>query len=163
MFRDHGVSGRAASRPGLDRALATLRSTDLLVVWRLDRLGRSLSHLISVVTELELRAAGLVSLTEQIDTSSPGGRLLFHVMGALAEFERSLIVERTRAGLAAARDRGIRLGRPSRLSTAQQSKAVELIRAGRAIREVAIAMKVHPRTISRLLRRPNEHLFERRS
>jgi DNA invertase Pin-like site-specific DNA recombinase len=89
------ASGTKTARPGLEQALAFARAGDTLVVWRLDRLGRSLAHLISTVRQLEERSVGFRSLTEQIDTTTPGGRLIFHVFGALAEFERALIVERT--------------------------------------------------------------------
>jgi DNA invertase Pin-like site-specific DNA recombinase len=106
------ISGSKDRRPGLDDALSRLRAGDTLVVWRLDRLGRSLKHLIDTVQELDQRAVGFRSLTEQIDTTTPGGTLIFHVFGALAQFERALIVERTQAGLAAARARGRTGGRP---------------------------------------------------
>lgn len=109
---DEGISGARESRPALDRALGQLRPGDVLVTWKLDRLGRSLSHLIQVVTALEAKQVALRSLSEAIDTGTAAGRLLFHVMGALAEFERSLISERTKAGLAAARARGRHPGRP---------------------------------------------------
>ena len=107
------ASGATASRPALDELLGQLRAGDTVVVWRLDRLGRSLRHLIDVVGDLEQRGVGLRSLTESIDTSTPGGKLIFHVFGALAEFERDLIRERTQAGLAAARARGRVGGRPT--------------------------------------------------
>ncbi|SRR5579875_3028225 len=111
IFEDT-VSGAAAERPGLDEALAFLRPDDSLVVWKLDRLGRSLRHLIETATALQQRGIGFKSLTEQIDTTTSGGKLIFHVFGALAEFERDLIRERTQAGLAAARARGRRGGHP---------------------------------------------------
>jgi DNA invertase Pin-like site-specific DNA recombinase len=110
------ISGSTESRPGLDDALAYIRKGDTLVVWRLDRLGRSLKHLIETVTALEARGVGFKSLTERIDTTTPGGKLIFHVFGALAEFERDLIRERTNAGLAAARARGRKGGRPKKLT-----------------------------------------------
>jgi DNA invertase Pin-like site-specific DNA recombinase len=110
------ASGAKAERFLLKEALAYARPGDTLVVWRLDRLGRSLRHLIETVTELEARGIGFKSLTEQIDTTTPGGRLVFHVFGALAEFERDLIRERTNAGLAAARSRGRKGGRPKKLA-----------------------------------------------
>ena len=116
VFKDV-ASGGMVERPGLDRALDQLRSGDTLVVWRLDRLGRSLSHLISVIADLSERGVGLRSLTEQVDTTTPSGKLIFHIFGALAEFERNLIRERTRAGLDAARARGRVGGRPSVNST----------------------------------------------
>jgi DNA invertase Pin-like site-specific DNA recombinase len=112
VFTDH-ASGAAASRPALDEVLDQLRPGDTLVVWRLDRLGRSLRHLIETVTDLDSRGVGFRSLRENIDTTTPGGRLVFHMFGALAEFERDLIRERTAAGLAAARIRGRKGGRPS--------------------------------------------------
>jgi DNA invertase Pin-like site-specific DNA recombinase len=110
------ASRAKAERPVLDEVLAYLRAGNTLVVWRLDRLGRSLQHLIAVVAQLAERGIGLRSLTEQIDTTTPGGKLVFHVIGALAEFERDLIRERTQAGLAAARARGRVGGRPKKLA-----------------------------------------------
>ncbi len=107
------ASGSIQDRPGLLSALECARQGDSLVVWRLDRLGRSLRHLIDVVRDLEQQGVALVSLTESLDTGTPGGRLVFHVFGALAEFERDLIRERTMAGLAAARARGRTGGRPT--------------------------------------------------
>src|SRR6266540_6918559 len=111
VFTDH-ISGAKSERPGLTQALEFGRSGDILVVWKLDRLGRSLKQLIEIVTELQKRNVGFKSLTESIDTTSPGGKLIFHIFGALAEFERDLIRERTRAGLTAARARGRKGGRP---------------------------------------------------
>lgn len=107
------ASGKLEHRPALDRLLEQLRPGDTLVVWRLDRLGRSLRHLIDLVQDLHTCGVAFRSLTESIDTSTPGGKLIFHVFGALAEFERDLIRERTMAGLAAARARGRRGGRPT--------------------------------------------------
>jgi DNA invertase Pin-like site-specific DNA recombinase len=111
IFTDKST-GKLDRRPQLDKLLEVLLPGDTVVVWRLDRLGRSLKHLIEVVTELGERGVGFRSLTEAIDTTTAGGRLIFHIMGALAEFERQLIVERTQAGLAAARARGRTGGRP---------------------------------------------------
>ncbi|GAA1993606.1 recombinase family protein [Terrabacter lapilli] len=107
------ASGKLEHRPALDAMLDQLRPGDTVVVWRLDRLGRSLRHLIDTVQTLESRGVAFHSLTENIDTSTPGGKLIFHVFGALAEFERDLIRERTMAGLAAARARGRSGGRPT--------------------------------------------------
>ena len=114
------ASGATADRPVLAEALAYLRPGDTLVVWRLDRLGRSLRHLIETVAALAERGVGFKSLGEQIDTTTPGGKLVFHVFGALAEFERDLIRERTNAGLAAARARGRAGGRPKKLADPKQ-------------------------------------------
>jgi DNA invertase Pin-like site-specific DNA recombinase len=112
LFEDR-VSGSRADRAGLAKALAFARYGDCLVVWKLDRLGRSLPHLLATVTGLKQRGIAFRSLTEQMDTTTPQGELLFHVFGALAQFERSLTQERVRAGLAAARRRGRRGGRPT--------------------------------------------------
>src|ERR687894_779469 len=113
------VSGTKAERKGLTEALSHLRAGDTLVVWRLDRLGRSLRHLIDTVTELQERGIGFKSLTESIDTTTSGGKLVFHIFGSLAEFEREIIKERTQAGLTAARARGRKGGRPKALSQKQ--------------------------------------------
>jgi len=110
IFEDK-VSGARDSRPGLDAVLDHLRSGDTLVVWRLDRLGRSLKHLIATVEQLKASGIGFKSLTESIDTTTSGGKLVFSIFGALAEFEREIIRERTNAGLAAARARGRKGGR----------------------------------------------------
>ena len=115
VFRDVG-SGSLKHRPELDACFDYLRPGDTLVVWRLDRLGRGLKHLIESIDELHAREVGFRSLTEAIDTTTPAGRLQFHIFGALAEFERETIRERTRAGLAAARARGRLGGRPASLS-----------------------------------------------
>src|SRR5215213_5917808 len=110
------MSGAKAERPGLVQALTFMRASDVLVVWKLDRLGRSLKNLIDVVTELDTLEIGFRSVTESIDTTTSGGKLIFHIFGALAEFERNLIRERTQAGLAAARARGRRGGHPKSLT-----------------------------------------------
>ena len=111
------ASGSLTDRPGLAEALSHLRAGDTLVVWRLDRLGRSLAHLIDTIKVLQGRGIHFKSLQEQLDTGTSGGKLVFHVFGALAEFERDLIRERTKAGLAAARARGTVGGRPRSLSS----------------------------------------------
>jgi len=118
IFTDR-VSGTKAQRIGLTEGLSHLREGDTLVVWRLDRLGRSLRHLIDTITELNARGVGFKSLTENIDTTTSGGKLVFHIFGALAEFEREIIRERTQAGLASARSRGKVGGRPKALSARQ--------------------------------------------
>jgi DNA invertase Pin-like site-specific DNA recombinase len=120
------ITGSAAHRPGLDEALAFLRPGDVLVVWRLDRLGRSLRHLIESLAALQERGVGFRSLTETIDTTTSTGKLVFHVFGALAEFERDLTRERTEAGLAAARARGHRGGRPKLLDARKAAMAQAL-------------------------------------
>jgi DNA invertase Pin-like site-specific DNA recombinase len=120
------ASGKQEKRSGLDRARDLLRKGDVLVVWRLDRLGRSLKHLIELMGELEREGIGFQSLQESINTTTPGGKLVFHLFGALAEFERNLIRERTKAGLDAARARGRKGGRPKTLDVDQRVVAVDL-------------------------------------
>lgn len=144
------ASGTKADRPHLAECLDYLRAGDVLTVWRLDRLGRSLQHLIATVNELHARHVGFRSLTEAIDTTTAGGRLVFHVMGALAEFERELIRERTLAGLAAARASGRHGGRqpvPGHLVDA----ARELVAAGRPVSEVAATLHIGRSTLYRHL------------
>jgi len=125
IFEDQ-LSGAKAERPGLQQALQYARTDDTIVVWRLDRLSRSLKDLIEMVTLLESKGIGLRSLQEAIDTSSSSGKLIFHIFGALAEFERNLIRERTQAGLQAARARGRKGGRPKSLNKDKQALAVKL-------------------------------------
>jgi DNA invertase Pin-like site-specific DNA recombinase len=124
------ASGARTDRPVLGQVLDQLRPGDTLVVWKLDRLGRSLRHLVDTVTGLAERGVGFRSLQEQVDTTTPGGKLVFHVFAALAEFERDLIRERTSAGLAAARARGGRGGRPSVLSAHKLQVAQEMYASG---------------------------------
>ncbi|MBY8968830.1 recombinase family protein [Pseudomonas sp. P867] len=152
IYSDYGVSGATSSRQGLDQALAYLKSGDKLVVWRLDRLGRSLANLVQLLETLGRRNIRFRSITEHIDTSSSGGRLVFHMMAALAEFERSLISERTRAGIAAARALGKPIGRPYLLSSEQVKRARSLIEdKNQTTRDVATLFSVHPRTLQRML------------
>ena len=124
IFIDAGVSGSLVSRPALNEALSAGAPGDTLVTWRLDRLGRSLGHLISLIEALQERKVEFVSLSDAIDTSTAGGRLQFHVLGALAEFERSLISERTKAGMSSAKARGVILGRPPRLTAFEAESVV---------------------------------------
>ena len=124
------ISGAKALRPGLSLALEVARTGDVLMVWRLDRLGRSLKDLIEIMTTLDERGIGLQSLQESISTTNNSGRLIFHLFGALAEFERNLIRERTTAGLVAARARGHRGGRPKALDPAKRLLAVRLYTEG---------------------------------
>lgn len=120
------ISGKSVDRPGLARLREILRSGDILVVWRLDRLGRSLKDLVQWIGELEEQGIGFQSLQESIDTTSPSGKLVFHLFASLAEFERNLIRERTLAGLAAARSRGKMGGRRKKLDAKQRLLAVSL-------------------------------------
>jgi DNA invertase Pin-like site-specific DNA recombinase len=120
------ASGAQTEREGLQEAIDYVRAGDTLVVWKLDRLGRSLKDLITRITELQTRKIGFKSLTENIDTTTSGGKLIFHIFGALAEFERDIIRERTSAGLEAARSRGRTGGRPKSLTTSKQALAQKL-------------------------------------
>lgn len=148
------ASGAAADRPGLVAALSFARSTDTLTVWKLDRLGRSTRHLIETVEGLQSRGIHLLSLTEGIDTSTPGGQLIFHIFAALAQFERDLIRERTRIGLDAARARGRKPGRKPVLDE-DRVRYARLMRAdGASLREVAGVLEVSPRTLRRYLQEP---------
>lgn len=141
VFEDK-ASGARTDRPGLATALTFLREGDVLVVWKLDRLGRSLPRLIDTVTTLEARGIGFRSLTEAIDTTTPGGRLIFHIFGALGQFERDLIRERTRAGLDAAIARGHRGGRKPVVTDDKLRRAKTLIAQGLTVREAAARVKV---------------------
>ncbi|CIA36905.1 site-specific recombinase [Salmonella enterica subsp. enterica serovar Typhi] len=123
IFEDK-ISGTKSDRPGLKKLLRTLSAGDTLVVWKLDRLGRSMRHLVTLIEELRQRGVNFRSLTDSIDTSTPMGRFFFHVMGALAEMERELIVERTRAGLAAARAKGRVGGRRPKLTSEQWAQEI---------------------------------------
>jgi len=141
IFEDT-ASGAKAERPGLAAALAYVREGDTLVVWRLDRLGRSLPHLIETIGALEARGVGFRSLSEAIDTTTSGGRLIFHVFGALGQFERDLIRERTRAGLRAAAARGRKGGRKPVVTAEKLQRAREHIANGLTVREAAARLKV---------------------
>lgn len=141
VFEDR-ISGAKADRPGLAAALAYLRDGDVLAVWRLDRLGRSLPHLIETIGALEARGIGFRSLTEAIDTTTSGGRLIFHVFGALGQFERDLIRERTKAGLTAAAARGRKGGRKPVVTAEKLQRAREQIANGLNVREAAARLKV---------------------
>lgn len=149
------ASGALDQRPDLERLLDHLREGDTLVVWRLDRLGRSLRHLVDTVTDLAERGVGFRSLQESIDTTTPGGRLVFHVFAALAEFERDLIRERTNAGLAAARARGRRGGRPSVMTADKLAVAREMYASGEhTVAAIAATIGVSRASIYRHLPEP---------
>lgn len=153
IHEDAGVSGAARRRLGLDQALATMQPGDTLAIWRLDRLGRSLPHLIELVAALQAKGCEFVSLSEAIDTTSAGGELVFHIMGALADFERALIVERTPAVIASARKRDRCLGRPRVLTGAQLAKAAEEIATGhKTAASMAAVFGVNRSTLWRAMR-----------
>ena len=142
------VSGVQAARPGLEKAMEILREGDVLAVWRLDRLGRSLKHLIELISHLEENKIGFKSITETIDTTTTGGRLVFHIFGALAEFERNLIRDRTMAGLEAARARGKKGGRRYKLSDKKREIVVELHKSGKhSVKDICETANISKQTL----------------
>jgi DNA invertase Pin-like site-specific DNA recombinase len=144
------ISGTGAQLPARAEMIDYVRREDVVIVWKLDRLGRSLRDLITIVNELKERGAGLRSLRESIDTTSPAGKLTFHLFGALSEFEADVLRERTLAGLAAARDRGTKLGRPRALSQDQVEMARTMMANPRlSARQVAEQLGVHRATLYR--------------
>jgi DNA invertase Pin-like site-specific DNA recombinase len=157
IFQDQ-CSGSIDDRTGLNELLKFVRSGDVLVVWKLDRLGRSLKHLIRTVEELQVRGVGFRSLQEAIDTTTPGGKLVFHVFAALAEFERDLIKERTKAGLVAAKARGRIGGRPK----AMDQTTVKLAKAMLGTKENSVSTICETLKISKatLYRYTRSHDFD---
>ena len=153
IFEDRGVSGAVADRAGLNQVFQSLNTGDVLVVWKLDRLGRSLGFLCDLIIKLHEQGVGFHSITDGIDTTTSSGKLIFHIMGALAEFERDLIRERTKAGMKAAKKRGKHVGRPHALTASQLSHIHDLINAGRTQRETAELLGVSHTTVGRALKK----------
>ena len=145
-------SGAKKDRPELQQCLKSLREGDILIVWKLDRLGRSLQHLIEVVTDLESRQIGFQSLTENIDTTNNTGKLIFHIFGSLAEFERGLIRERVKAGLEAAKKKGKKFGRPEALNEKDRAMAIAMFNGGATKIDIARHFNVTRQTIYTLLK-----------
>jgi len=142
------MTGKHLDREGLKKALDILRAGDTLVVWRLDRLARSLKHLIELISHLEENKIGFKSVTEAIDTTTSGGRLVFHIFGALAEFERNLIRDRTMAGLEAARARGRKGGRRHKLSDKKRGIVVELHKSGKhSVKDICETANISKQTL----------------
>lgn len=153
------ASGKSVLRTELENTLKALRPGDSLVVWRLDRLGRNLGDLVRIVNELEGRGIGFVSLTEQINTSSPSGKLVFHLFASLAEFERNLIRERTNAGLKAARARGKKGGRPAKLTGKHLDMARTLMAdRNNDVGDIAQKFGVHRSTLYRITNSNSKHV-----
>jgi DNA invertase Pin-like site-specific DNA recombinase len=151
IFEEHASGGRW-DRPRLHQALDQLREKDVLVVWKLDRLSRSLSDLLHLMERVRDAGAGFRSLTEAVDTTTPAGRMLMQMLGSFSEFERAMVRERTRSGLAAARERGKVVGRRPKLSVAQQAEVLRTVRKGeKTAADAARLFGVHRATISRLL------------
>jgi len=152
IYSEHR-SGKNTDRPELESCLKALRAGDILTVWRLDRLGRNLADLVRIVNDLKARGVGFASLTESIDTTTPAGTLVFHLFASLAEFERSLIRERTMAGLKAARARGKSSGRPPKLTGKDLAMAKALMAdKNNKVDEVAKRFGVNRSTLYRLTR-----------
>ena len=151
IFQEKAPSARW-ERPELHRLLGQLRKGDVLVVWKLDRLSRSLKDVLSLMEKIQQPGAGFQSLTEAIDTTSPGGRMMMQIVGAFAEFERAMLRERTRNGLDAARKQGRIGGRRPKLNTHQQMEVLHLVTSGqKSAADAARLFNVHPSTVSRLL------------
>ena len=146
------MSGTKTDRPELNQCLKAMDENDVLVVWKLDRLGRSLQHLIEVVNTLEVENKGFQSLTENIDTTSPTGKLIFHIFGSLAEFERGLIRQRVMAGLEASRKMGTKFGRPHALTAKEKEMAVTMFNGGATKGSIAQHFGVARQTIYALLK-----------
>ena len=146
------LSGAKAARPGLQQAMDSLREGDVLMVWRLDRLGRSLRNLLELVEKLKERKVGFRSLQESMDTSTSGGNLIFQVFGALAEFERNIIRDRTNAGLAAARARGRTGGRPKKLDEQQRELVIRLYKERIPVPEILKTVKISKGTLYKYVR-----------
>ncbi|RYZ82423.1 MAG: recombinase family protein [Proteobacteria bacterium] len=152
IYEDQGVSGSRDDRPGFAQAVARAGAGDVLVVWKLDRLSRSLPRLIELLAGMGRAETGFQSLSENIDTTTAGGRLVFHLLGALADFERALIAERTCAGMVAAKRRGIHVGRPKKLTSYQLAHAHDLITAGGRWADAAALLGVNVSTLRRALK-----------
>ena len=151
VFKDEGLSGATTKRPALLRCLKKLEHGDTLIVWKLDRLGRSLRDLIAMLDDLRARGVKFHSLTEAIDTATPTGRAMWQMIGVLAELERSLISERTRAGVKAAQRRGVKFGRKVKLTPEKIDHARKLIDKGEARQYVADLLSVGRSTLYRAL------------
>ncbi len=151
VFKDEGLSGATTKRPALLRCLKRLRPGDVLIVWKLDRLGRSLRDLIAMLDDLRARGVKFRSLTEAIDTDTPTGRAMWQMIGVLAELERSLISERTRAGVTAAMRRGVKFGRKRKLTPQQIEHARKLIEGDESPQDVAASYYVSRATLYRAL------------
>ena len=156
IFQEKATGGRW-ERPELQRLLSQLRKGDVLVVWKLDRLSRSLKDVLTLMEKIEKAGAGFQSLTESINTTSPGGRMMMQIVGAFAEFERAMLRERTRNGLDAARKEGRIGGRRPKLKMHQEQEILNFVKTGqKTAASVARLFNVHPSTVSRLLAR-NKH------
>jgi len=151
IYQDHGISGMRFDRPGYGKAMRALKEGDTLVVWRLDRLARSMLDLTDTVTALHNRGIGFRSLCEYFDLGTPVGDFMLHILSAMAHFERALIVERTRAGMAAAKARGVQIGRPPAMDGETFREALFLINRGLSVPATAAQIGVGKSTLYRYL------------
>lgn len=150
IFKDHGVSGVKAKRPGLDKLLGEIAPQDTVIVFKLDRLGRSVLHLADLLDRFHAGGVHFVSMSEGINTTTPGGKMVFHIFSAVAQFQREIIVENTIGGIEAARRRGSRLGRPRKLSAEDIAGAYETWACGEvSVSDLAVGLGVHPATLRR--------------
>jgi DNA invertase Pin-like site-specific DNA recombinase len=157
IFDEEKPSGGRWDRPQLHKALEQLRAGDVLVVWKLDRLSRSLKDLLHIMERVREAGADFRSITEAVDTTTSAGRMVIQMLGSFAEFERSMVREPTRAGLAAARDRGVKVGRPTKLSRHQQEEVIRAVRDGsETAADADRFFGLHRSNITRLLARANE-------
>jgi DNA invertase Pin-like site-specific DNA recombinase len=162
IYREKASGGRW-DRPELHRLIEQLRKGDVLVVWKLDRLSRSLRDVLILMERLGQTKAGFKSLTEAIDTTTPAGRMMMQMVGAFAEFERAMLRERTKAGLETARQEGRIGGRRAKLSLQQQAEIRKMVSKGdKTAADAARLFKIHPATVSRLLARPSTTVFRKR-
>ena len=158
IFSEKRSGGSTIGRPELEKMLRVLKPGDTVVVYKLDRIARSLKDLLRIIERIEEKGAQFRSLTESLDTTTPAGRMLFHMVGAFAEFERELIRERTLAGMAAAVKRGVKLGRHRALSPQDEQEAIRLWRQGQLTRSaIARQFGVHLSSIKRAIKRHQEH------
>ena len=151
IFKDHGLSGKNTNRAGFCNAMAALKDGDTLIVWRLDRLARSMRDLTNTIETLHERGIAFQSISEKFDVSSAFGELALHILGAIAHFERELIAERTRAGMIAAKERGVKFGRPRAIDENMLRKASTMVADGRRIPDVAKSIGVGTSTLYKCL------------
>jgi DNA invertase Pin-like site-specific DNA recombinase len=158
IYKDEGISAAAPERPAFRKALATLKPGDTLIIWKIDRAFRSLLHALNVLEDLDSRGVSFHSLTEAIDTTTPMGRFAYQITGAFAELERALIIERTKAGMEAARRRGKQIGRPPKMTREQIEFARDMMADGKSLREIAALLDVEKSTLQKTLKRERERL-----
>lgn len=154
IYSDHGVSGSITERKGLSDVFSALKKGDTLIVWKIDRLGRSTIHLLMMLDELRKKGIDFIAITQGIDTTTAIGRMVFGQLAVFAEFEREQIRERTKAGMQAAKKRGVHIGRPKKMTTRQIANAAKLIRSKtESISDIALKYNVTPKTLSRALKK----------